>query len=184
MLGHSRHETPVEPLTLDEALAWLAARPVGLHVDVKGAGFEQRIVEALERHRVAGRAFVSTSRPESVRRFGELAPALPRALSYPEDRLGLSGRRAAAPLIAGGLATLRRTLPLRIGAMLRRADATVASINHALLSCAAIERCHALGVPVVAWTVNDAARVRQLAALGVDAVVSDDPAMLAATLRP
>jgi glycerophosphoryl diester phosphodiesterase len=35
---------------------------------------------------------------------------------------------------------------------------------------------------VLAWTVNDPALVRRLAALGVDAIVTDDPAMAIATL--
>jgi glycerophosphoryl diester phosphodiesterase len=35
---------------------------------------------------------------------------------------------------------------------------------------------------VLAWTVNDPATVRRLAAIGVDGIVSDDPGMALATL--
>ena len=59
----------------------------------------------------------------------------------------------------------------------------MASLNHALVTRATIERCHALGVPLIAWTVNDAARIERLAELGVDGIVSDDPRLLAATLH-
>jgi glycerophosphoryl diester phosphodiesterase len=156
----------------------------GIHLDVKGAGFEERIVEALERYGLTGRAFVSTSRAPSLRRFAELAPALPRALSYPEDRLGVTRTPLTAPLVAVGLVALRRTLPARVGGMLRRAHATVASLHHTLLTQATVARCHALGVPVIAWTVDEPERVEQLAALGVDGIVSNDPAMLLATLLP
>jgi glycerophosphoryl diester phosphodiesterase len=38
-----------------------------------------------------------------------------------------------------------------------------------------VERCHALGVPVLAWTVVSAEEVRRLDELGVDGVIADDP---------
>ena len=43
------------------------------------------------------------------------------------------------------------------------------------MSSGVVERCHALGVPVLAWTVDSAERVRRLDALGVDGVIADDP---------
>lgn len=183
-LGHSLRETPAAPLAFGDALAWFAGQSCGLHVDVKGVGFEDRIVAAVAEHGLADRTYVSTTRPPSVRRFAELAPELPRALTYPEDRYGVTRMRLAGPAIAGGLATLRRALPARIGGMLRRAHATIASLEHTVVTRATVERCHALGVPVIAWTVDDPARVEQLAALGVDGIVSNDPRILAATLSP
>ncbi len=183
VLGHSLREGD-GPLLLDDALDWFTAEQAALHVDVKGVGFEGRIVEALERHGLSERAFISTSRPPSVRRFAELAPTLPRAFSYPEDRLGVSSSPLAAPLVAGGIRALRRALPRRIAGLLRRSEATVASLHHALLSRATVHRCHSLGIPVIAWTVNDPHRLQEVIALGVDGVVSDDPRIFAATLSP
>lgn len=183
VLGHSLRELPEGRPSFAAALAWFAGQDCGLHVDVKGVGFEGRIVEGLERHGLAARSFVSTSRPPSVRRFAELAPGLPRALTYPEDRLGLTRTPLAGPFVAGGLAALRRALPARIVGLLARAEATVASLNHSLLTRAIVERCHAAGIPVVAWTVDDPARVEQVLALGVDAVVSNEPRVVVARLR-
>ena len=97
VLAHSRRETGERPLPFDDALAWLAETGRGVHVDLKGVGFEDRVVDALQRHGVAARSLVSTARAPSVRRLAELAPELPRALAYPEDRLGvarLAARRA------------------------------------------------------------------------------------------
>jgi glycerophosphoryl diester phosphodiesterase len=184
LLGHSERELPAEPVAFDAALEWLRGESCGLHVDVKGGGLEARIVEALERHGLAERAYVSTVSAESLRRFAALAPELPRALSYPDDRLGLSRWQLGAPFVAAGLAALRLALPLRIGGLLERAHATVASLNHSLLSRPTVERCHALGVPVVAWTVDDPGRIEEVAALGVDAIVTNDPRVLLATLSP
>jgi glycerophosphoryl diester phosphodiesterase len=184
VLGHSAHEAGVRPLPLDDALDWLRETAVVLHVDAKAPGYEDGVVEALRRHGLVERSFVSTARPASVRRFAELAPELARALSYPEDRLGVSRSPLAAPFVAGGLHALRHALPRRIERMLRDAHATAASLHHALLSAATVRRCHALGVPVVAWTVNDPRRLHELVALGVDGIVSDDPRIFAATLSP
>jgi glycerophosphoryl diester phosphodiesterase len=68
--------------------------------------------------------------------------------------------------------------------MLDRSRATAASLHHALLTRRTVERCHALGMPVIAWTVDDPARVEKVVAMGVDAVVSNDPRIVVATLSP
>lgn len=48
---------------------------------------------------------------------------------------------------------------------------------------AAVERAHAAGLEVVAWTVDVPARVRELSTLGADGVISDDPGRALAALR-
>ena len=45
-----------------------------------------------------------------------------------------------------------------------------------------IERAHGLGLAVRPWTVNDPTELARLAALGVDAVISDDPVAARAAL--
>jgi glycerophosphoryl diester phosphodiesterase len=184
VLAHSAQEIPQEPATLDQALALLRRHQVGVHVDVKTAGAERGIVDALRRHEVLDRALVSTTEPPSLRLFAQLEPGLPRALSYPRDRYGVSRGRALAPIRAGGAAALRRMLPARIGAMLAHAQATIASLHHAVVSRSVVERCHALGVPVIAWTVDSPALLARMEDAGVNAVVSNDPRIFGATLSP
>jgi glycerophosphoryl diester phosphodiesterase len=53
------------------------------------------------------------------------------------------------------------------------------TLNHRVVTRAAVERCHELGVAVFTWTVNDAETVRRLDELGVDGVITDDPRVLA-----
>lgn len=48
---------------------------------------------------------------------------------------------------------------------------------------AAIDHAHAAGLEVVVWTVNDATRMRELAAVGADGVITDDPTVAVAALR-
>ena len=47
----------------------------------------------------------------------------------------------------------------------------------------AVERAHALGVGVVPWTVNRPRALRRLAAMGVDGVITDVPAVARRTLQ-
>ena len=46
-----------------------------------------------------------------------------------------------------------------------------------------IRRCHALGLRVDYWTVNEPALAVSLAALGADGIMTDDPAAIVPALR-
>ena len=70
---------------------------------------------------------------------------------------GSAERRGWRPLVgAGARRVLRRALPLRIAALLARAGASAAVLHCAVVSEAVVQRCHALGAPVLVWTVDDA----------------------------
>ncbi|TMA21411.1 MAG: glycerophosphodiester phosphodiesterase [Deltaproteobacteria bacterium] len=47
-----------------------------------------------------------------------------------------------------------------------------------------IRRCHALGLRVDYWTVNEPALATSLVALGADGIMTDDPAVIVPALRP
>jgi len=160
---------------LDEALDWLAARGVGLHLDLKTHAHSREVADALIRHDVVERTFISSHNWRVLREVAEHAPALTRGYSYPEDRLGMSKVKPLLPVTGAAVLAMRAALPRRIGRWLARANAGVAVLHYFFISRAAIERCHALGAPVIAWTVDDPIRLRRLAALGVDGVVSNDP---------
>lgn len=69
----------------------------------------------------------------------------------------------------------------RIEALLRRVSeghpAAGTSIRHPLLTPRRIQQFHAAGLEVLAWTVNNPARARELLDWGVDGLISDDFAM-------
>ncbi len=181
-LAHSERERPADELTLDEALAFLGEVEVGVHLDAKATGYEDALVDALRRHGLEGRAVVSTAFAASTRRLAELAPSLERAIGYPHDRYGVSRLHWPPPVARAGAFALRQAMPLRVPPLVRGARATVLSLHHTLCSRAAIAASHRSAAPVLAFTVNEPAAVRRLAALGVDAIVSDDPEMVRETL--
>ena len=57
-------------------------------------------------------------------------------------------------------------------------------LHHAVVSQAAVAKAHGRGAAVWAWTVDDPAEAARVLAAGADAVITNDPAGLAATLRP
>jgi glycerophosphoryl diester phosphodiesterase len=59
--------------------------------------------------------------------------------------------------------------------MVARARADVALVSYLVLSKRLVERCHGLGVPVLAWTIEDSAVLERVVATGVDGVVANDP---------
>jgi glycerophosphoryl diester phosphodiesterase len=170
--------------TLDDALTWLAAHDVLVHVDLKLTARLDELVAALERHGVAERTVVSGFHVPSLREIARLAPHVALGRTYPEDRYGVSRRRALRPVIRASTVALRRALARRVPAMLERAGAAALMLHHAVVSRATVERAHASGAAVWAWTVDDPVEVTRVVAAGVDAVITNDPAMLAATLRP
>jgi glycerophosphoryl diester phosphodiesterase len=175
VLSHSLLELPHERATLDEALEYLGSSGVGAHVDLKQRGLEGRVADAVRRHALLERSLVSSLDHAALRNLRSHEPRLRVGLSYPQDRYGITRHRVAAPAIALGLAALRRTLPRVLGRWLARAGASAAVLHYALVSPAAIERCHAFGAAVWAWTVNDAELARRLESWGADAIISDDP---------
>lgn len=180
-LERLRRDCPALP-TLDEALALVAGSGAGVQLDVKWPGYEAGVVEAVRRRGLEERTLVSSCFRSVLVEVAERGPPIRRGLTYPFDRRGVSQRRSAAPLVPVGLAALRRLLPPRIGRMLGRARAETAVLHHLVVSRAAVERCHARGASVLAWTVDDPAAMRRLAAQGVDGIITNDPRLFAATV--
>ena len=68
--------------------------------------------------------------------------------------------------------TLLFTRPLRVATAARTIGPRHELVNRELLAAS-----HALGLRVVPWTVNDVRRIAELIDLGVDGLVTDEPAL-------
>jgi glycerophosphoryl diester phosphodiesterase len=175
------------PPALDEALAYLAAQPIGVHIDLKHHGIEHEVAAAVRRHSLAERVIVSSTDARALRRLEEADPALTRAISYPQDRYGAAGLPWPRTVIRASIACARPAMRLRLPRLLAAPRAQVLSLRHELVSLPLVEQAHARGASVLAWTVNEPDEVRRVAGAGVDAIVSDDPGMVlrvVATLNP
>jgi glycerophosphoryl diester phosphodiesterase len=163
--------------TLDEALAFCARDlpGIGLQVDVKRRGVERGVVEALRRHEVLDRSWVSGFDAASLRRLAELEPELPRSYTLPRDRLGLAKRGPLAPAVRAALASIGASLPRRLPALLARARAVAATLHYSVASAAAIARAHEVDAAVYVWTVDDPALAARLVRDGADGIITNDP---------
>ncbi len=96
----------------------------------------------------------------------------------------LTAARAAGPeLPVAVLVDSDHEGPARPWAVLAaRLDAAAVNVEASLLASHGVDRYRIAGHAVIAWTVNDPATARHLLADGVDAVITDDPAGLAAAL--
>ena len=139
-----------------------------VNVELKSAGlFDQdlpRLVAgvgaSLRRCRTEERVIVSSFDPRAVGLWKQAHPRVPCALLFEK----------------GGLAALAKALTLPL---LRPA---AAHPEAALCRPELVRRWHDIGYQVNTWTVDDPARLRALAAMGVDGIIANDPAGARAAL--
>jgi glycerophosphoryl diester phosphodiesterase len=163
--------------TLDEALAFCADRlpGIGLQLDLKRLGTEAATVEAVRRHGVLDRSWISTFEARSLRRLAELEPELPRSYTLPRDRFGISKRGPLAPLVRATLGSIGASLPPRLPVLLARARAGAATLHYSIASRAAIDSAHEVDAAVYVWTVDDPRLAERLVRDGADGIITNDP---------
>jgi glycerophosphoryl diester phosphodiesterase len=164
--------------TLDAALERIAASGAGLLLDLKATGLEAASVAALRRYGLLERTLAASVDARVLRRLHEEEPLLARSLSYPDDRYGVAQRPWLAPAVRGGLAALRRALPFRAPRWIRATGVDALTLQWSLVSAELVERCHAAGAAVFAWTIPDGEVAIRLGATGIDAMIADDPRFL------
>jgi glycerophosphoryl diester phosphodiesterase len=177
-LAHSVEQLGPESPELEEALVIFAARAgsaAWLDLDVKSPGFEDDLVSSLHAHGLLERTLVTSFHGDILRAVRGLEAGIALGVSYPNDRLHLSETRALGPFVGPGLALLRIPLPLRVAGMVSRARADAAMLHHALVTPRVVERCHAAGAAVFAWTVETKDDLRRVLAAGADGAIANDP---------
>ena len=114
-LDELREVAPELP-TLDEALAFFVdeAPEIGLHVDLKLQTRLDELAAALRRYGLERRTVVSSFHAPSLHAVARHADGVRIGFTYPEDRLGVSRRRALQPLVGLGLSSARALVP-RLG---------------------------------------------------------------------
>jgi glycerophosphoryl diester phosphodiesterase len=180
-LAELRDVAPELP-TLDDALAFFVdeAPEVGLHVDLKLANRLDELASGLRRFGVDRRTVVSSFHVPSLTAVARAAPTVRIGVTYPDDRYGVSRRRALQPAVRAGLASLRAVVPTIVPRMIRRSGATALMLHHELVTSRSVARARASGAQVLAWTVDDPADLERVVEAGVDGVITNDPRIFAA----
>jgi len=145
-----------EPLpTLAAVARWARAHEVAVNIEIKpspgreretGAAVAQDAAALWRKAKTA--PLLSSFSPRALEAAGEAVAALPRAYlcdKFDDDTLPLAADLGCIAL----------------------------DMKHTLLTADAIKRARDARLRVVAWTVNDAARIAELHTLGVDTVITD-----------
>jgi glycerophosphoryl diester phosphodiesterase len=150
---------------------------LGLNVDAKVPGVEERIAAPLRERGMTDRALVSAMEVPTLRELRRIDPALRLGRSIPRVyRDWYSNRWTRVPTIGMILAARRYLPPVVIGDLRAgRIDAVMA--HWSLVTPSFARRILAHGELYV-WTVDDADRATALAAMGVTGVTSNDPRLL------
>lgn len=175
LLSHDYDHDLSAAMTLEQGLAHLAGADVDLDVDLKLPGYEARVVEALRAHGLVERALVSSTFMRSLVVLRALESRLRLGWSVPRARRDYTQSRVWMLPAYAMVARIRRRLPAIARRHLEagRCDAIMA--HWRLVTPALVETVTAGGWELYAWTVDDAARIRALEALGVTGVITNDP---------
>jgi glycerophosphoryl diester phosphodiesterase len=153
-----RHDRGRGGATLADFLAEVrevVAEDALLVVDLKRAGYEAEALAACRAAGVADRCVFSSPEVAALARLNDRA----------RTSVTLSAGRAW--LLPG-----RRTPAV---AMYARSGALDATVRYDTVTAELVEAVHERGGRLYAWTVNTRAGIAQMRALGVDAVITDDP---------
>jgi glycerophosphoryl diester phosphodiesterase len=170
------------PLALTEALDAFLEPPldkVEIDLDVKLPGREEEIVTALRERDLVGRAMISTMEMHTLRRILELEPSLRRGWTYPKVTKDWTSKPWAKPALPFALMGMRHRLPGLAAEKLPKFNVAAMWVYHPLISARLARICELAGVELIAWTVDDEARMRKLADLGVTGLCSNDPRLFA-----
>ncbi|HVZ65989.1 MAG TPA: glycerophosphodiester phosphodiesterase [Lacunisphaera sp.] len=132
-----------------------------VQIELKAGATVAPVIAAIRAARAADGVILASFSSSLVAEAGQLAPRIPRML--------ISEGRARP-------ASLRRRLV--------DLDAMGISVNHAGIRDADwLSHFQSQGLKVWCWTVNEPARMRVLAGWGIDAILTDNPALLRSAIR-
>ena len=170
------------PLKLTEALDAFLEPPldgVEIDLDVKLPGREEELVEALQERGLVERAMISTMEMHTLKRVLELQPALRRGWTYPKVTKDWTSKRWAKGPMLAALVAMRQRLPGLAAQKLPQFEVEAMWVYHPLVTPRLARICKLAGVELIAWTVDDLARMRKLVDAGVDGICSNDPRLFA-----
>jgi glycerophosphoryl diester phosphodiesterase len=170
------------PLALTEALDAFLEPPlnkVEIDLDLKLPGREEEVVAALRERGLTERAMVSTMELYSLGKILELAPELRRGWTYPKVTREWNSTPWAKPALPFALAAMRYRLPGLAAQKLPQMGVEAMWVYHPLVSARLARICKLAGTELIAWTVDDLARMRALIDAGVTGLCSNDPRLFA-----
>ncbi|HZO06884.1 MAG TPA: glycerophosphodiester phosphodiesterase [Solirubrobacterales bacterium] len=174
------------PLQLTEVLDAFLEPPldqVEFDLDIKLPGREEEFVNALRERGLSQRAMISTMELFTLGKVLELAPELRRGWTYPKVTKDWTRKRWAKGPMLAALVGMRHRLPGLAAQKLPQMGVEAMWVYHPLVTPRLARICKLAKVELIAWTVDDAARMQKLIDAGVDGICSNDPRLFASLTR-
>jgi glycerophosphoryl diester phosphodiesterase len=179
VIAHDPHDALARrPFDLTEALDAFLEKPldeVEIDCDLKLKGREAELAGALAGRGLLERAMVSTMEIESLMKLRRLEPDLRLGWTYPKTRRDWASYGWARAGVSTALAALRRRFPAILASKAPELDIDAVWVYHGVITPRLVEAANQLGIELIAWTVDDAPRIRELIEWGVHGVCSNDP---------
>jgi glycerophosphoryl diester phosphodiesterase len=166
------------PLTLQEGLEHLAGagyEGIELDVDIKLPGYGARVVQALRNAGLLERSLVSSTYPHELDIVRDLEPSLRVGWSVPRARRDYTENRWTLLPALAMLTGFRAWLPRRARAELRSGRFSAIMAHWRLVTPGLVRAVAQGGGELYVWTVDDAAQMARLTAMGVDGIITNDP---------
>jgi glycerophosphoryl diester phosphodiesterase len=171
------------PLSLEEALEHLSGEEFAeleLDVDVKLPGYELRVLEAVRRFGLVPRTLVSGMFPTGLALIRAAEPALRLGWSVPRVRRDYTTDALTAVPALAMLTGYRAMLPRRARTALLEGRFDAIMAHWRVVTRALVRAVEAGGGELYVWTVDDAAHIAKLTAMGVDGIITNDPRLFSA----
>ncbi|HEV3053161.1 MAG TPA: glycerophosphodiester phosphodiesterase [Solirubrobacteraceae bacterium] len=169
--------------TLEEGLRFLSLERfsgIDFLVDLKLPGYELRVVEALEAAGLVGRALISTQYIESLDKIRASGSRVRLSWTVPKLRRDPFRSPFTAPFAYAALIAARAILPARAATAIRAGRCDVLTAHWRLVTPRLVRAVTGAGGELFVWTVDELPRIRALAALGVNGLITNDPRLFAA----
>jgi glycerophosphoryl diester phosphodiesterase len=166
------------PLSFERALEHLAGEAfadIELDVDIKLPGYELRVLAALRDYGLVGKTLISGMFPSGLARIRAAEPALRLGWSVPRVRRDYTADLLTAIPAFAMLTGYRATLPRRARSALSEGRFDAIMAHWRVVSRALVRAVAEGGGELYVWTVDDAAQIARLTAMGVDGIITNDP---------
>jgi glycerophosphoryl diester phosphodiesterase len=166
------------PLSFHQALEHLSTAPFAeleLDVDVKIPGYELRVLQALREFGLVERTLVSGMFADCLARIRAAEPGLRLGWSVPRVRRDYTTDMLTAVPALAFLTGYRALLPRRAREALREGRVDAIMAHWRVVTGRLVRAVREGGGELYVWTVDDAARIARLTAMGVDGIITNDP---------
>jgi glycerophosphoryl diester phosphodiesterase len=144
--------------TIDEMLTALKDSKCWPVIEIKKAGFEQQVIDAIKKAEMQDRTVIIAFSKDVVKAVRKIAPAIPVAWLWGE-KWEKSDEELIEFLVTAA----------------NEVDTNLLDLNHTHMSATVVKGLNDAGITVWAWTINDPARIAELRKNGIVSITTDRP---------